>query len=397
MRFSLYIAKRYLFSKSDNNAINIISIIAALGVIAATFALFVVLSVFSGLKDFSLSFTNAYDPDLKVLPAEGKKITLNDQQYHEVLEISGVKKASQVIEEKVLLQFKDKSSPAIFKAVDSNFLKTNQLNKQLVYGEWYGEGLYQVVMGSRLQRDLSVGIRDYSGLLNIYVPKPGKGQILDISNAFEKASTSVVGVFSVNEELDQNYVIGDINIARELLTFKDHHISAIELKLDEKADIEAITASLNEIIKEDIIVKDRIALNDSLYKMLNTENLAVYLIFTLVLIIALFNVIGSITMAILDKRHDLKLLKNIGATKNQIVSIFFLQGSLMSILGGFIGLILGFILVLLQLKFSFIMFTERLPYPVKIEWQNFVLVIVTITVLGALASRIAAARVKKLL
>ncbi|MGO1752377.1 MAG: ABC transporter permease, partial [Psychroflexus sp.] len=236
MRFSLYIAKRYLFSKSDNNAINIISIIAALGVIAATFALFVVLSVFSGLKDFSLSFTNAYDPDLKVLPAEGKKITLNDQQFYEILEISDVKKASQVIEEKVLLQFKDKSSPAIFKAVDSNFLKTNQLNKQLVYGEWYGEGLYQVVMGSRLQRDLSVGIRDYSGLLNIYVPKPGKGQILDISNAFEKASTSVVGVFSVNEELDQNYVIGDINIARELLTFKDHHISAIELKLDEKAD-----------------------------------------------------------------------------------------------------------------------------------------------------------------
>lgn len=397
MRFSLYIAKRYLFSKSDNNAINIISIIAALGVVAATFALFVVLSVFSGLKDFSLSFTNAYDPDLKVLAAEGKKLTLADAQYDEVLKISGIEKASQVIEEKVLLQFKDKSSPAIFKAVDSNFLKTNQLDRQLVYGEWYGSGLYQVVMGSKLQRDLSIGIKDYSGLLNIYVPKPGKGQILDISNAFEKASTSVVGIFSVNDELDQNYVIGDIGIARELLTFKTNQITALELKLNKNADVKNISASLQEIIPEEVVVKDRIALNDSLYKMLNTENLAVYLIFTLVLIIALFNVIGSITMAILDKRHDLNLLKNIGATKKQIVSIFFLQGSLMSILGGLIGLVLGFILVLLQLKFSFIMFTERLPYPVKIEWHNLVIVILTITILGALASRIAAARVKKLL
>lgn len=397
MNFSIYIAKRYLFSKSKHNAINIISIIAALGVVASTFALFVVLSVFSGLKEFSLSFTNAYDPDLKVLPTTQKRFNLTDTQGDKILLIEGVDAISRTLQERVLLQFKDKTAPAYFKAVDSNYTKISTLKNQLVYGDWFGQNLYQVVMGSRLQRDLSVGIRDYGGLLNIYVPKPGKGQILDINQAFRSASTSVVGVFSVTEELDQNYVIGDFSIAQKLLKTRPDEISALELKLTPEADEAQVIRNIKTIVDAPIQIKNRIALNDSLYKMLNTENLAVYLIFTLVIMIALFNVIGSISMAILDKREHVKVLYNLGASKTKIVKIFFFQGSLMSILGGLMGLFLGAALVLVQQEYSIIMFTPNLAYPVKLNFQNAVLVVLTISLLGALASAIAASRVKKIL
>ncbi len=397
MKVSLYIAKRYLFSKSKHNAINIISSIAALGVVASTFALFVVLSVFSGLKEFSLSFTNAYDPDLKVIPTQNKRFNLTENQAQEISDLPGVAVVSRVLQERVLLQFKDKTAPAYFKAVDSNYTKINTVSNQVIYGEWFGENLYQVVIGTRLQRDLSVGIRDYAGLLNIYVPKPGKGQILDINQAFKKASTSVVGVFNLTEELNQNYIIGDITIAKDLLNTRTDEVSAVELKLSSKANEANIVEAITKIIPAPIEVKNRISLNDSLHKMLNTENLAVYLIFTLVIIIALFNVIGSISMAILDKREHVKVLYNLGFTKGKLMNIFFYQGALMSVLGGIIGLILGLILVFLQQQFSLIMFTPNLAYPVKIEVVNILIVLITISLLGALASRIAASRVKKII
>lgn len=397
MNVALYIAKRYLFSKSNQNAINIISSIAALGIVASTFALFVVLSVFSGLKDFSLSFTNAYDPDLKVLPTQQKRFSLSAQQEQQLNNLEGVNVVSRVLQERVLLQFKDKTAPAYFKAVDSNYTKITTIKQQIVYGQWLAEGRYQVVIGSQLQRDLSVGLRDYSGLLNVYVPKPGKGQILDYNQAFDRTSTSVVGIFNLTEELDQNYVIGDITIAQELLRTAPDQVSAIELKLSPSADEAAVVEAIQDIVKVPVEVKNRIALNDSLYKMLNTENLAVYLIFTLVVIIALFNVVGSISMAILDKREHVNVLYKLGASKSTLVRIFFYQGTIMSVLGGLIGLGLGLLLVVLQLKFELIMFTPNLAYPVKIAIENILIVMLTISVLGALASLIASNRVRKII
>jgi lipoprotein-releasing system permease protein len=229
------------------------------------------------------------------------------------------------------------------------------------------------------------------------VPRPGKGQITNASQAFNKESVIVTGIYSVNEELDSKYVFTNIQFARDLLQIEEGQVSAIELKVDPSVDLEVIRNEIGGVFDNKVIIKDRAQLNETLYKMLNTENLAVYLIFTLVLIIALFNVIGSIIMVILDKRENIKTLHNLGATKTSIRNIFFLQGSLMTIVGGLLGLFFGLILIYLQLQYNFVMITPSLPYPVKIKAENIILVFLTISVLGISASYIAASRSKSAL
>ncbi|WP_034887108.1 ABC transporter permease [Gillisia sp. Hel_I_29] len=399
MNFSLYIAKRYLFTKSSSNAINIITIIAAIGIFAGTFALFVVLSGFSGLKDFSLSFTNEFDPDLKVLPSEGKIIQFTEKEKEDILKIEGIEGFTQTIEERVFLDYRSKNHTAYLKGVDSNYQRVNNVDSAMVYGTWLAQSEYQVVVGNGISKLLSISPFDYNNLLNIMVPKPGKGQIklTNINSAFSRESVIVTGIYSINEELDNKFVFSNLMFARKLLDMKDDEISSLEFKTKPEADIDNISKNLEKIFGNNVEVKTRAQLNETLYKMLNTENLAVYLIFTLVLIIALFNVVGSIIMVILDKRENIKTLYNIGATPNSIKNIFFFQGTLMTVIGGVLGLIFGIVLVYLQLEFNFVMITPSLPYPVSIKAINILIVALTIGVLGISASYIAATRSKKAL
>lgn len=395
MNVSLYIAKRYLFSKSNNNAINIITGIAAIGVMTGALALFVVLSAFSGLKEFSLSFTNKFDPDLKVLPTTGKSFQLDEEQRQALDEHEAVISYSEVIEERVLLSFKNKNVPAMIKGVDSVYAKVNAIENSIFLGQWIGDNPYQVALGNDLSRKLSTGVRDYSAVLKFYVPKPGRGQIMDVREAFRTANATVVGIYSINEELDKKFAFTNIEFARDLLKMKTDEVSGLELKIHSDEDLNAIKSELKSIFNDKVEVKDRVQLNDSLYKMLNTENLAVYLIFTLVVIIALFNVIGSIIMAILDKRQNSKTLQHLGLTNLSIQRIFFFQGSLMTVLGGGLGLLLGVILVLTQMQFQWIMITPNLAYPVDLKLENLVIVFLTISFLGISASYIASKSVLK--
>jgi len=386
-----------LFTKSSNNAINIITVIAAIGVFAGAFSLFIVLSGFSGLKDFSLSFTNEFDPDLKILPESGKNFAFSEAERGKLLAIEGIQAASEIIEERVFLDYKSKNHTAFIKGVDANYRKVNSIDSAIVFGTWLTQSEFQVVAGNGISRLLSLNTFDYNNLLDIMVPRPGKGQITNASQAFNKESVIVTGIYSVNEELDNKYVFTNIQFARDLLEIEDGQVSAIELKVDPNVDIESMRNEISAVFDNTVIVKDRAQLNETLYKMLNTENLAVYLIFTLVLIIALFNVVGSIIMVILDKRENIKTLHNLGATKKAIKYIFFLQGSLMTIVGGLLGLFFGLILIYLQLQFNFVMITPSLPYPVKIETENIILVFLTISILGISASYIAASRSKSAL
>ncbi|MGB7841944.1 MAG: FtsX-like permease family protein [Salinimicrobium sp.] len=386
-----------MFSKSSSNAINIITIIAALGVFAGAFSLFIVLSGFTGLRDFSLSFSNEYDPDLKVLPEKGKVIKLSSEERQKLQGIEGLEEFSAVIEERVFLDFKDKNKTAYIKGVDENFLKVNKMDSAVVFGVWFAPKEAQVVIGNNISRELSLGVFDYSELLDILVPRPGTGQIMDPTDAFNSEEAIVSGIYSINEELDDRYVFAPIAYARYLLEMDPEEISALELRLSEGADAAEVSEEVKTAIMQPIQIKNREQLNDALYKMLNTENLAVYLIFTLVLIIAIFNVVGSIIMVILDKRENIKTLHSLGATPIQIRNIFFAQGVFMSLLGGAIGLIFGILVVYLQLKYSMVMITPTLPYPVTISWKNIFLVMATIAALGILASYIAASRSKKAL
>jgi lipoprotein-releasing system permease protein len=390
-----YIARRYFFSKSSNTAINIITWIASIGIIAGALSLFIVLSAFAGLKEFSLSFTNKFDPDLKVLPSTGKFFEVDSAQNSKIQNHKDIVAYSEVIEERVLLSFKSKNTPAFIKGVDTTFQSISDIKNTVFLGQWLEENASQVVLGNDLSRKLSAGVRDYSGFLNLYVPKPGKGQILDVKDAFRTGSATVVGIYSINEELDKKFAFTDIGFARSLLQLNEDEVSALEVKLAPSADLNSVRNDLKSIFKDQVEVKDRIQLNDSLYKMLNTENLAVYLIFTLVIIIALFNVIGSIIIAVLEKRQNSKTLLNLGLTKNEIQRIFFFQGGLMSVAGGIVGLVFGILLVISQLYFEWIMITPSLAYPVKLEFVNILIVFATISGLGFLASYISSQSAKR--
>ncbi len=394
MNISLYIAKRYLFSKSSNNAINFITIIAAIGVIIGSASLFIVLSGFAGLKDFSLQFSSIVDPDLKILSAKGKSFKITQEELTQLDVLKGIASYSKVIEERVILNFDNKHIIANLKGVDENYPKST-IDSILVQGHWFEPNTDQIVAGWGISNNLSFGVFDFAKTIRISVPKPGKGQISSIKGIFNSVNATNSGVFQINEELDNMYVFANFDTAQYLLGYKKNQISAIELQLTNPEDILIIKQQLLNVFGNKIVVKNRMQLNDALYKMLNTEYLAVYLIFTLVLIIALFNVIGSIVMMILDKKKNLNTLFNLGTTIKDIRYIFFLQGSLMTLIGGSIGLLLGFILIWLQKMFSLVMITSSLPYPVTIKPVNFVIVFATISILGILASKIASARISK--
>ncbi len=387
-----------MFTKSKNNAINIITIIAGIGVFAGALALFIVLSGFSGLKEFSLSFSNEFDPDLKVLPTTGKTFSLSQEEKNRLKEISGIKNYSSIVEERVLLNFNKKNLPAFIKGIDDNYLNVNHVDSALIAGTWLHQQEKQVVIGASISRKLSLGVMDYSGMLKMMVPRPGKGQVIDPRKAFHSEKAMVIGVYNINEELNGKYVFTPLTLAQDLLELDENSISGIEIELKNTEQEIAVTQELRKIFdEENFSIKNRMQLNDKLYKMLNTENLAVYLIFTLVLIIALFNVGGAIVMAILDKQHNIKTLFNLGARAKEIKRIFFLQGSLLTFIGGVLGLFVGWLIIFLQLKFDLVMITPTLAYPVKLVAENFVVVFFTIMILGVSASYIGATRVGKIL
>ncbi|WP_276379245.1 FtsX-like permease family protein [Flavobacterium sp. H4147] len=395
MNFPLYIAKRYLFSLSKNNAINIINLIASLGIIVGTMALFVVLSVFSGLKVFSLSFTNEIDPDLKMTSTYGKSFFISPEQEKQIKNINGVVSYTKIIEERVLFLFKDKQHVTYLKGVDSLYPVVNNIKVKLFNGQWLKPDSYQVVIGYGIAQDFSMGILDFENPLQVFAPKPGKGAIENPEEAFNKTDVLPVGIYSISEELDSKYVFADLGLTQELLMYKPNQISGIEFHLKENADENTVNTQLKKIFNHKVTLKNRAQLNESLYKMLNTENIAVYLIFTLVIIVALFNLIGALIMMILEKKGNLKTLFSLGTEVSSLRKIFILQGTLLSVIGGLIGLYYGVILIALQQKYELIMITPTLAYPVVFTTENVLIVMATIISLGFIASLIASSRVSK--
>ena len=366
-----------------------------MGIIVGTMALFVVLSVFSGLKVFSLSFTNEIDPDLKMTSTYGKSFLITPDQENQIKKIEGIASYTKIIEERVLFLFKDKQQVTYLKGVDSLYPVVNDIKKKLFNGQWLKPDTFQVVIGYGIASDFSMGIMDFENPLQIFAPKPGKGAIENPEEAFNKTDVLPVGIYSVSEELDSKYVFADLGLTQELLQYKPNQISGIELKLKPDANEESIKSELKTIFNNKITLKNRAELNESLYKMLNTENIVVYLIFTLVIIVALFNLVGALIMMILEKKGNLKTLFNLGTEISHLRKIFLLQGTLLSVFGGIIGLVLGMILVLLQQQYELIMITPTLAYPVVFSFENVLIVMGTIVTLGFVASLIASSRVSK--
>lgn len=358
-------------------------------------ALFVVLSVFSGLREFSLSFSNDFDPDLKINTIAGKSFTISPEQEKQIKTISGISNYSKIIEERVLFSFNGKQQVSNLKGIDANFSKVNKATEKLFNGQWLKPDTYQVVIGYGISNKLSLGLFDFNNPFEVYVPKPGKGNIDNPAEAFNKSVLIPVGIYAISEELDSKYVFADLGLTQELLEYQPNQISGIEIKTKSNSNEAEIISQVEKIFNNKVEVKTRAQLNATLYKMLNTENIAVYLIFTLVIIIALFNLIGALIMMVLDKKANLKTLFNLGTEVKDLRKIFLLQGTLLSVFGGIIGLVLGIIIVLVQQQFQLVMITPSLAYPVVFSFQNVLIVFGTIVLLGFTSSLIASSRVSK--
>lgn len=395
MNFPFYIAKRYAVTFSKNKAINIITTIASVGIIASTMALFVFLSVFSGLKEFTLNFANISDPDIQIETTNGKTFLIDSIQEKKLQSSSQISSYSKIIQERVYFLYDNKELVAHLKGVDKNYNQVTNFSNYLFAGEWFDTNSEQVVVGAEISRKLGLGLSDYNHTLEAYAPKPRKGDFENLNNAFSKALLFPSGIYFINEDLNGKYVFCTVELAQQFLNLKNDEFTHIEIKLKPNADEKIIREELNTIFGSKIKIKNRAQLNESLYKMLQSENLFIYLFCTLVVILTLFCLAGSIVMIIIDKRDNLKTLYNVGLTQYSIRSIFYTQGILITLFGLSIGLVVAIGIILLQQHYSFIMITPTMPYPVLFEWENMAIVIITILILGVISSWIASGTVNQ--
>ncbi|MFP9113110.1 ABC transporter permease [Flavobacterium sp. RHBU_3] len=395
MSFPLYIAGRYTISRSKSTAVNIITRIAVLGILVSSAALFIIMSVFSGLKDFSLSFSNDTDPDLKVFPSKGKSFMVSPAQLSEIKKTEGVAAYTFIAEERVLFYYNGKEQVAYMKGVDSLYNKVTSMNdpKRLLGGEWLAPHTNQVVVGGGIFHRLSLGLLNLNHALEVYVPKPGKGAIDSPEEGFNTEELVVMGVYSVNEDIDNKYVFCTLSLAQDMLQFKPNQYTGIELKMKPGASESAIRGELAKVFLGKVDIKNRAQLNDSLYKMLNAENLVTYLFCTLVVVLTLFCLAGALIMLILDKQENIRTLHSLGAEVSSLRNIFFIQGVFITGIGAIFGLIIGVLVVWLQQEFNLVMITQTMAYPTAFTMTNVVVVLATIFILGVIASRIAASRV----
>jgi lipoprotein-releasing system permease protein len=394
LNISSYIAQRYLISKNKNTAINIITRIAIVGILVGACAMFVLLSVFSGLRTFSLSFSNDFDSDLLVVPKNIKSITVTNQQLKSLKSDKNILNFSFFVEEKAFFRYGNQNISSNIKGVDSNFVNVFDIDKIVYQGQWIDSQSNMVVPGFNIANQLGLGIYNPETPLEVFMPKVGKSIEFD-QNAYQQSFLVPCGIYFINnEEANSKYVFTDVTIAQELLEYKPNQYTGIDLKITPNSESD-VSENLLKIFGNQILVKNRSQRNEALTKMLNTENIALYLILTLIIIITLFTLVGAIIMTIIDKKDQLKTLFAMGTEISQIKKIFIKQSFMICIIGCIFGIILGIIIVFLQQKFQLVMISESMAYPVEFNLINCVIVLATIGGLGFLAALLSSSKVNK--
>ncbi|MCB8999454.1 MAG: ABC transporter permease [Bacteroidales bacterium] len=392
MNFPFYIAKRYLLAKKKRNAINIISGISVGGVMVGTMALVIVLSVFNGFDKVIKSLINSFDPDLKISVIEGKVFDPADAQKSKILEIPGVSMISEVLEENALLKYDKRQYIATMKGVDENFIKTSGIDSMIVDGNYIleKEGHPYTVVGQGVAYSLRIGLNFINPLI-IYVPERlGKINMANPTGAFRKFPVFPSGVFGIEQEYDAKYILLPLASVREILNYTSE-VSALEIKLADGADEELVQKKIQEILPQNFEVKTRYQQNEMFYRIMKSEKWAIFLILTLILLVASFNIIGSLSMLIIDKQDDIQSLRNLGADSSTIRKIFLFEGWLISITGSFLGILLGTGISLIQEKFEVIKLAGSGSfvldsYPVDIQVFDILLVWATVILIGFLAA-----------
>jgi len=391
MSFPFYIAKRYLIAKKSHDIINIISIISVIGVMVGTGALIIVLSVFNGFEGLVLGLFNSFNPDLKVTIIEGKTFTLTEEQSRKIKQIPGIAFVIETVEENALARFGDKQSIVMMKGVEDDFTKMTPLDDFMLNGSYtLGSGNKPAaVIGAGVAYYLGIYPEEFAVPMSLYLPKRTRKTLSGTpEQSFNSQPVHVAGVFTIQQEFDLSYVIVPISLARDLLEY-ENEVTSIEIGLQPDSDQATVNKEIRAVIGGGFDIKDRYQQQATLYRVMKSEKWAVFFILTLILVIAAFNMIGSLSMLIVDKKKDIAVLWSLGASESQIRKIFFTEGMMISLAGGLLGLFLGGLLALLQQEFGLL----RLgggegtyivdAYPVKVQLLDFIYVMITVVMIGA--------------
>ena len=395
MNFPFFIARRYLFSKKSTHVINVISSISVIGVAVATMALVIVLSVFNGFHDLVASLFTSFDPQLKVVPVEGKTAPSDDPILTQIRLLPEVDVATETVEDQALAIYDGKQAMVKIKGVEDNFSELSHITDIL-----YGDGTYSLhaanleygILGIRLAQTMGIGAQ-WDGYLKIYAPKK-EGQ-LDLSNpgeGFVADSLNSPGVlFSVRQsKYDKNYIVTSIAFARNLFG-QQGMLSDLEIRLKEGSNLNAVKAEMQKIAGTKYKVLDRFEQQEDTFKIMSIEKLMAYIFLTFILVVACFNIIGSLSMLIIDKKNDVVTLRNLGANDKQITRVFLFEGRMIAVIGAVIGIGLGLLLCLLQQQYGFVRLGESEgsfivdAYPVSVHYTDVAIIFVTVIAVGWLA------------
>lgn len=394
MNFPFYIARRYLFSKKSHNAINVISAISVCGVALATLALVCTLSVFNGFQDLVTTFFTAFDPQLKITAVRGKVFDGQDKRVLQLKKMPDVEVYSESLEDNVMVQYQGRQAMAVVKGVEDNFDQLTPIDS-ILFGRGdlllHDEVVDYAIPGIQLLSTLGLGIR-FLDPLEIYAPRRGaKVNMANPSTAFVTGNLFSSGlVFAVNQEkYDASYILTSIDFARRLFQYTTE-VSAINLKLKAGADTDAVKKHIQDLLGDDFLVQDRYEQQADTYRIMEIEKLISYLFLTFILMIACFNVIGSLSMLIIDKRDDVVTLRNLGASDRQIVRIFLFEGRMISFFGAFAGVVLGLLLCWLQQEYGLIALGSSGSfvvdaYPVSVHASDVLLIFITVLLIGFLS------------
>jgi lipoprotein-releasing system permease protein len=389
MNLSLYIARRYLVSKKSHNIINIISIISVVGVLIGTMALVIVLSVFNGFESLVKSLFNTFDPDLKITLVEGKTFLPDELSGQEIRNIPGVIQYTSVLEETALLKYMDRQALVTVKGVAENFEDFSSLDSMIVSGTFtlQRDELNYIILGYGVAFQLGANLNDYLNPIAMYAPKRSGFTGTIPEQAFISKTIFPSGIFSVQQDFDTRYVIVPLRFAQSLFGFETE-VTAVEIGLQPDAKADRIKEEIKKIAGDRFSVQDRYEQQEMLYKIMRSEKLAIFVILGFILFIATFNIIGTISMLILDKKKDIAVLHSMGANEILIKRIFFAEGFLITFSGAILGMLLGALICWVQIQFGIVplhagggSFVVD-AYPVELQFIDFVYVFLMVLAIG---------------